>query len=257
MIEHHQRLGSTNDEALRRAREGARGPLFIIADEQFAGRGRHGKVWQAPPGNLNISLLLTNPAPVAQLPELGFVAGVAVHGALCETLRDAQVTAALKIKWPNDIVHHGAKLSGLMLEAHQVQHGVQACIIGIGINCRAIPDGLPYGATHLAALAGRAVEAAEVAPHLIAALGREIALHGGGAGFAGIRQRWLARAAGLGTMVSVDTGSARRSGIFQTIDMHGRLVLVMDGVEARFDAGDVFLNPSANTATSRKELESQ
>ncbi len=255
MIEHHLRLGSTNDEALRRAREGAMGPLFIIADEQFAGRGRHGKVWQAPLGNLNISLLLINAAPVAQLPELGFVAGVAVHGAICDLLQNAALSAALKIKWPNDIVHDGAKLSGLMLEAHQLQSGVHACIIGIGINCRASPEALPYAATHLSALAGRAIASGDVAKHLMAALGRELAIYASGTGFAGIRQRWLARAAGLGTTVSLDTGAARRTGLFQTIDMHGRLVLMIDGLEARFDAGDVFLNPSATTATSRKELE--
>ena len=256
MIEHHLRLGSTNDEALRRAREGALGPLFIMADDQYAGRGRHGKVWQAPPGNLNISLLLINPAPLAQMPELGFVAGVAVHSALCALLQDATLSAALKIKWPNDLVYGAAKLSGLMLEAHQIAPGRQACVIGIGVNCRAIPENLPYAATHLSALAGRVIEAGDVATHLIAALGRELATYAEGAGFASIRQRWLARAAGLGTLVTLDTGSARRTGLFQTIDRHGRLVLMIDGLEARFDAGDVFLTPSATTATSRKELES-
>ncbi len=240
---------------MRRARQVASGPLFIVADEQFAGRGRHGKVWRAPPGNLNLSLLLINPAPLAHMPELGFVAGVAVHSALCALLPESSASHALKIKWPNDIVHNGAKLSGLMLEAHQLSPDRQACVIGIGVNCRAIPEDLPYKATHLSALAGRDVSASEVRDRLTLALGHELSIYARGAGFGTIRQRWLARAAGLGAQVTLDTGTARCSGVFQTIDLNGRLVLAIDGAETRFDAGDVFLTPSAQTALPRKELE--
>lgn len=241
---------------MRRAREGASGPLFVVADDQFAGRGRHGKVWQAPPGNLNLSLLLINPAPLAQMPELGFVAGVALHSALCGLLQSSTASEALKIKWPNDLVYHGAKLSGLILEAHQISPNRQACIIGIGVNCQAIPEGLPYGATHLSALAGREITARDVRDRLTLTLGLELSIYARGAGFDTIRQRWLARAAGLGTLLTLDTGTARRSGVFQTIDLHGRLVLAVDGAEARFDAGDVFLTPMAQSASPRIEMES-
>lgn len=191
------------------------------------------------------------------MPELGFVAGVALHSALCAVLQNSSASEALKIKWPNDLVHKGAKLSGLMLESHQISPDRQACIIGMGVNCRAIPEGLPYGATHLSALAGRAITASEVRDRLALALGHELSIYARGAGFGTIRQRWLARAAGLGAQVTLDTGIARRSGVFQTIDLHGRLVLVIDGAEACFDAGDVFLTPTAEPAAPRKELESQ
>ena len=80
-IERHKSLVSTNDEAMRLARDGHPGGVWVTADEQTGGRGRNGRVWNSPPGNLHASLLLIDPAPVAQSPELGFVSGVALANA--------------------------------------------------------------------------------------------------------------------------------------------------------------------------------
>ena len=78
----HDTIGSTNAEALRLAREGERGPLWITAQQQTAGRGRRGRTWVSEPGNLYASLLLTDPAPPERCPELSFVAALALHDAI-------------------------------------------------------------------------------------------------------------------------------------------------------------------------------
>src|SRR5215472_14856534 len=77
----HVVLGSTNVEALHLARQSEHGPLWITADRQTAGRGRRGRAWMSPPGNLHASLLLTQPTPSAAAPQLAFVAGLALHDA--------------------------------------------------------------------------------------------------------------------------------------------------------------------------------
>ena len=112
-------LGSTNAEALARARAGERGPLWITAARQTAGRGRRGNVWTSEPGNLYASLLLTDAAPAAHLPELCFVVALAVRDAVARRPRRS-LRAQLKLKWPNDLLLDGAKLAGILIEAESV-----------------------------------------------------------------------------------------------------------------------------------------
>ena len=104
-------LGSTNAEALSRARAGERGPLWIMAARQTAGRGRRGNAWTSEPGNLYASLLLTDAAPAAHLPELCFVVALAVRDAVCTAA--PALALELKLKWPNDLLLDGAKLAGI------------------------------------------------------------------------------------------------------------------------------------------------
>ncbi|MBV1702497.1 MAG: biotin--[acetyl-CoA-carboxylase] ligase [Hyphomicrobiales bacterium] len=224
------------------ARTGNPGPIWVVADEQTGGRGRHGRVWIAPRGNLNASLLLIDPAPPARLPELGFVAGVALAQALHDTLggdRD------LKIKWPNDMVYKGAKLSGLMLEGSRLADGNQVCIIGIGVNCEDTPLDIGYAATNLTKVAGRTIKAGEILARLTHAMDRELGLYARGANFGYIRERWLGFAAGLGGTLRVQSGQRTTEGRFETIDSAGRLVLKTDGGRVAIEAGDVFL-PNAH-----------
>src|SRR5215472_11412755 len=102
----HEVLGSTNAEALSLARQGERGPLWVTADRQSAGRGRRGRAWISPPGNLYASLLLTGPAAAEHWPQLSFVAALAIHDAVVEV---ADLKPQLAIKWPNDLLLAGAK----------------------------------------------------------------------------------------------------------------------------------------------------
>src|ERR1700688_3440426 len=95
-------VDSTNAEALRRARAGERGPLWIVAKQQTAGRGRRGKPWMSPPGNLHATLLLTDAAPAAAAPQLGFVAGLALVDAAAAAA--PALASRLALKWPNDML---------------------------------------------------------------------------------------------------------------------------------------------------------
>src|SRR6266540_721448 len=110
----HDVLGSTNAEALSLARQGERGPLWITAGRQTAGRGRRGRAWVSEPGNLYASLLLTDPAPAEHWPELSFVAALAIHDAVAEVA--AAIRPQLAIKWPNDLLLGGEKFAGILTE---------------------------------------------------------------------------------------------------------------------------------------------
>jgi BirA family biotin operon repressor/biotin-[acetyl-CoA-carboxylase] ligase len=231
-------VGSTNEEAMRLARDGDPGRLWLVAREQLQGRGRRGRSWSSPPGNLYASLLLIEAAPPEHLPELGFVAGVALLGTLREILGD---DPRLGLKWPNDILFDGAKLSGILLESSLLPGGGTACIAGFGVNCRLHPPNLPYAATDLATI-GTVLDAPEdVLLRLSGAMVEMLRVWAGGSGFAAIRARWLAHALGLGEPIHVALGTTNLSGIFETIDSRGRLIL-RDGANTRaIEAGDVFL----------------
>ena len=238
-------LGSTNEEAMRLARDGDPGLLWVVAREQLQGRGRRGRSWSSPPGNLYASLLLIDAAPPEHLPELGFVAGVALVSALREILGN---DSRLGLKWPNDILFDGAKLSGILLESSLLPGGGTACVAGFGINCRSHPADLPYATTDLATI-GTILDAPEdVLPRLSDAMTEMLQVWASGVGFAEIRAQWLKSALGLGEPIRVALGTTSLSGVFESIDSRGRLIL-REGANARaIEAGDVFLSPEPPTA---------
>ena len=102
---------STNEEARRRALAGDPGRLWIVADQQTAGRGRRGRAWMSPRGNLHASALMIDPCPPALAAQLGFVAGVALARAVTDL-----GAADVGLKWPNDLMSRGAKCAGILTE---------------------------------------------------------------------------------------------------------------------------------------------
>src|SRR5476649_2929184 len=110
----YETLGSTNAEALARARAGERGPLWITAKSQSAGRGRRGITWVSAPGNLYATLLLSEPSPPEHAPQLSFVAALALHDAVADCA--SALGPMLAVKWPNDLLLNGAKLGGILIE---------------------------------------------------------------------------------------------------------------------------------------------
>ena len=198
-------LGSTNDEAMARLKAGEPGGFIVAAARQTGGRGRQGRAWSSPRGNLYASLALVDPAPLALAPQLGFVAGVA----LCDALR-ARLDGdrRLQIKWPNDMVFASAKLAGILLESARLADGRLGCVIGFGVNCLSHPEDLPYRATDLGAAGDPAPDAAAVLAALAREIERHLATWSRGDGFPAIREAWLARAAGLGERITV--GRAKR-----------------------------------------------
>src|SRR5690349_17278976 len=142
-------VGSTNAEAFARARAGERGPLWVTARRQTAGRGRRGRAWVSEPGNLYASLLLTDPAPPQRAAELSLVAALAVHDALAD--RAGVPGRRVALKGRNDVVCDGAKLAGILIEGESLPGGLLAVVIGPGVNCAHHPADTPYPATSLAA----------------------------------------------------------------------------------------------------------
>src|SRR3954471_10618487 len=142
------RINSTNAEGLTRARQGDRGPLWVVTSEQSAGHGRRNRPWIAPRGNLASSVLHVIKVPPAVAATLGFAAGLA----LAEALRAARASdIAFALKWPNDVMAENKKLAGILLEAEPVGDGL-AVVVGIGTNVVAAPQGTPTPATCLKAL---------------------------------------------------------------------------------------------------------
>lgn len=142
----YKTVDSTNDIALRLVEEGAEDRTVVTANEQTAGRGRRGAEWVSPPGsNLYFSIILRPPTPFepARVPELAFVVSVAI----AQALRDLGVTVG--IKWPNDVLARGKKISGILIELSPKRDAV---VIGVGVNVnwREIPEELADRATSVA-----------------------------------------------------------------------------------------------------------
>lgn len=242
----HESVGSTNTEALVLARGGECGPLWVVSREQTAGRGRRGRHWHSPPGNLHASLLLTDPCAPAEAAQLSLVAGLALHDALAAVAPG--IRSGLRLKWPNDLLVGDAKLAGILVEGEVPQTGVFTAVIGFGVNCVASPPDVGYPATSLAA-SGEKVEAPEMLDALADALGRRLALWARGAGFDTIRRDWCSSAWRLGQPLRLRVGAEQMSGHFDTIDERGHLVLRLDsGSRRAFGAGEVSLDTGVASA---------
>jgi BirA family biotin operon repressor/biotin-[acetyl-CoA-carboxylase] ligase len=228
----HEVLDSTNAEALRLARAGECGPLWVTARTQTGGRGRRGRAWVSEPGNLYASLLLNEPSPPRCAAQLSFVAALAAHDAAAEL---AGPGAPLMLKWPNDLLHGGAKLAGILVEAEG-----SFVVVGIGVNCAHHPEHTPYPATDLQAC-GTQVSPEDLFDRLSACMLWRLSQWERGDGFHVIRTEWLARAFGLGQDIRVTTAERQFAGLFETLDEAGRLILQLpDGRREMVTAGEVF-----------------
>jgi BirA family biotin operon repressor/biotin-[acetyl-CoA-carboxylase] ligase len=233
-------VGSTNDLALSAASGGDAGRHWFVAASQSAGRGRGGRAWTSRPGNLFSTLLLVDPCPAADLPKLGFVAGISAHRAIATI---APQLAGLRLKWPNDLLVDGAKLAGILLEGRVLPDGRQAVAIGIGLNCRHHPNDVPYAVTNLAHL-GVPGGPEAVFPALSDALAASLATFAEGSGFTVVRDAWIAAAHGIGSAITVRQGARTREGLFGGIDAHGRLLLDEGAARSTIDAADVIFRGS-------------
>jgi BirA family transcriptional regulator, biotin operon repressor / biotin---[acetyl-CoA-carboxylase] ligase len=247
--------GSTNSEAMSRARAGERGPMWFVTTEQTAGRGRRQRAWIAPRGNLASSILEVMDVTPAVAATLGFAAGLSLESAL----RAVSVEAALRaggtdpfrfsLKWPNDVLAGRQKLTGILLEAEAVPGGL-AVVVGIGTNVVAAPEGTPTPAISLQAL-GIQISAEELFCALSDAWVEFRGIWDNGRGFAEIRRCWLERAAGLGEKVAINMGAASVEGIFDTIDEAGCLIVrTADGRRVPIAAGEVYFGAAASAGAA-------
>lgn len=216
--------GSTNDDMKLRAREGAAEGLWLRAERQTGGRGRQGREWQSPPGNLYASTLVRLRPSDPPAATLALVAAVALH----EVAASFAPHAAMRIKWPNDILLDGAKLAGILLEREG-----QAVVLGFGVNIAQAPDDLGRPVADLAGAAEPGTFLDMLADGFARWLGRWREQ-----GLAPIRAAWLAAAHPRGTALSTD----QREGLFDGLDETGALRLrLADGAVRVIHAGDVFL----------------
>ena len=231
-------VASTNAEALALARVGESGMLWLTGRLQTAGRGRRGRQWHSPSGNLYASLLLTAPCLPEQAPQFSFVAALALHDALTELA--LALGARLTLKWPNDLLLDGGKVAGILVEGETLADGRFAAVIGIGVNCASHPADTSYPATDLAE-AGIEAAPEAVFECLSRAMSRRLAQWDGGKNFAAIRNDWLAHTACLGEPILL-RAPADIEGVFAGVDEHGRLLLrTADGAIQTFAAAEVDL----------------
>lgn len=232
-------IGSTNEEALARARSGELGAIWIVGERQTAGRGRRGRQWVSEPGNLYASLLLSDPAPSNAVSGICFVAALALHDAVLDVAHGL-APALLKLKWPNDVLLEGRKVAGILVEGYSLAGGRVACAVGIGVNCGHHPEGTEYPAIDLAA-AGYPVTAEAMLNSLGQTMTMRLSEWARGENFGAIRSAWLARAAGVGGAIEVRLPDRIIAGTFDAIDPGGALVLRhRDGSRETISAGDVF-----------------
>jgi BirA family transcriptional regulator, biotin operon repressor / biotin---[acetyl-CoA-carboxylase] ligase len=237
--------GSTNAEARLRALKGDNGPLWITATTQTHGRGRQGRSWISPPGNLYASLLLRDPSPFETAPQLAFVAGLALRDAIA--VEAAALAPQLNFKWPNDLLLDGGKCAGILIEGEAMPGaGAQnsfIVVIGIGVNCSSHPsaaESIAFPATDLAAH-GATITPEQLFARLSATACRRLAQWDRGGGFAPILRDWLTHARGIGESIVVRNGDGEMQGRFVGLDQAGRLLLERsDGSLTKIAAGDVF-----------------
>lgn len=253
-------IGSTNSEALAAAAAGDPGGVWFAALQQTAGRGRRGRPWASPHGNLAASLLIVPDAETAATATLGFVAGVALSRALGAILPGRLVrmgidgadgtvdgrNARIALKWPNDVLADGAKLAGILLEAQKLSDGRHAIAVGFGVNVVLSPKDVPYPATSLAEL-GIERSAFDVFEALSEAWVNVFGLWRDGRGVGDVLAHWRSAAAGIGAPVAVSHDGRVVRGIFETIDDDGRLVVrAEDGLRIAITAGDVHFGATAS-----------
>ena len=249
-----ERTGSTNTEAIEHARSGERGPMWFVTSEQTAGRGRRQRAWIAPRGNLAASILEVMNVPPAVAATLGFAAGLAEEAALEKVsleaaLRLGEGRPRYALKWPNDVLVGGKKLVGIGLEAEIIGDRL-AVVVGMGTNVVAAPEGTPTPAVSLAAL-GVQISAEELFSALSDAWVEFRGIWDNGRGFGEIRRLWLARAAGLGEPVAINTGAATIAGTFDTIDETGCLMVrTAEGKLFPIAAGEVYFGSAASVGAA-------
>ena len=229
------RTDSTNAEAFRRAPFQA-GPLWILAGEQTAGRGRRARPWASPPGNFHGTLAMRVTEAPAQVALRSFAAALALRDAL---VAFTGLPQAFALKWPNDVLLNGGKLAGILLESSG-----QTLAIGIGVNLIAAPppEAVEPGATPPVSLLQetglRLTSEAFLDALAPAYAAREAAFRA--QGFAALRNDWLAHAARLGETITARTGTEIRQGIFDGIDAEGNLILRQSDATLAIPAAEVF-----------------
>ena len=235
------RIDSTNDEALRLAKSGVNGNFVIIARAQTNGRGTKGKPWESIIGNLHTSILLQPHVSINRTKELSFLTAIVLRETILEFIDKLKAPKAdIKLKWPNDVLIEGKKVSGILLESINIQ-GINYVIIGIGVNTHFVPNTPSISATSLLS-EGIILKSPD---SFLNTFMDKFQLHyskwqKADSFFDSIRSRWLECAYNLNKSITVDNGIEKISGIFKGIDNQGAIcVELANGELCSFSSGQV------------------
>lgn len=236
-IEAYDELDSTNAEARRRAEVGEGGPVWITAAFQTAGRGRRGRAWSTNRGNLAATLLTTTDRLPAEAAQLSFVAALAA----CDLADTCLGPGAARLKWPNDVLVHGRKAVGILVESGARADGRLWLAVGIGVNLAHAPQDVERPAAAFAEyMAGPPPQPRDALDVLAAAFERWRTAWAT-QGFPPIAAGWSERATGIGQRCEARLPNRTLRGVAEGLDPDGALRLRLDdgGLE-RITAGDVF-----------------
>ena len=238
-------VDSTNSTALEQAIAGDPGNLWVSAQEQQRGKGSRGRQWVSMRGNFFASLMMKQNIQPRKLATMTFVASLAVF----ETLAQLVEQHTLQLKWPNDVLLNGAKISGILLESHVVNNQpVQ--IVGVGINLLHHPVNSNYPTTNLQT-EGISTTPNEILSILSVQMERWLSIWSATNGFDEIRKQWLQRAKGLHQQIVVNLPNRRLTGIFMELDADGLLVLKTSGGKLKhISTADIFFDGSDNIIKS-------
>lgn len=236
-IESYDEIDSTNAEARRRAEAGETGPVWITALTQTAGRGRRGRDWQTKAGNLAATLLFSTDKPAGEAAQISFVAALAAAD-LAETCLGP---GAATVKWPNDLLIHGRKAVGILVESGPLPDGRIWLAVGIGINLAHAPQDVERPAAAFADFMSGPPPSPRAALDVLAQAFERWRAAWERDGFAPIAKGWTQRAHGLGQPCEARLPNQTHRGIAEGLDLDGALRLRLDdGVVLRITAGDVF-----------------
>jgi len=235
-IESFKTLDSSNKEALRQAEQGADEGLVIVAKNQTQGKGRLGRTWHTLEHALAFSVLLRPKLKIEQLSQLSLLTAVALQ----ETL--AMYNPHIGIKWPNDLLVQGQKISGILTEMRCAKGETPAVVLGIGINIskpkQGWPEDITQAVTDLESVSNREVDSNKVLNIFLQSLNRWLdVLYE--QGFAPVRQAWWAAHVASHAKVRVFDGNSYIEGLAVGLAEDGALRLLVNGAEQRIIAGDV------------------
>lgn len=239
------RVGSTNLEAAKIAKNNATGNFVVWAKEQLAGKGTRNRSWASEPGNLYMSILLQNDKTnLASAAQLSFLSSLAVYEGIKNLLKENEIEANIKLKWPNDILVNDKKIAGILLESTSsiTSNNASHLIIGIGVNINSKPELVGKEAIALNDLGLTNLDDGVLLDRIMGSF-IKLLENWQNEGFLNIRKSWLNKAYRINEIVTIISGKQRITGNFKDIDFNGNIrIKLASGQICCISAGDIYFD---------------
>ena len=247
ILHHFNALESTNDTAktfysTHHETLSEKQVHVFWADYQTKGRGRMGRVWDSPEGNLYVTFLFPRLCCAwSNLSQFSFVIGVALHKTLLSIFPEEK--PLFRLKWPNDMLANEAKIAGILLETDTHLQETPWVVAGVGVNLSSFPDGLPYPATSLFSVTGHFLPPECFLESFTKKLDKtwhSFKEHG----FLFIRKYWMKYAAFLRQEITIQLPHEKLHGVFKEIDQDGNLILGEGAKKRVIFSGEILFDAS-------------